>query len=143
MRDFHYTVNVLVKAYLNDTLEHSNCFACAVGNMIADSMNLKYCKQPRHWHELQWESGMNAAWYDFLIDGSNKEEAMIQIRSTGYSLSEIKEIEWAFEHAYRGDSKDEYMFNGLTAVVDVLADIHGIDLTTREEAKKAFVKTSS
>jgi hypothetical protein len=42
MRDFNHTVNVLVKAYLNDTLRHNNCYACAVGNMIASANGFKY-----------------------------------------------------------------------------------------------------
>jgi hypothetical protein len=32
------------------------------------------------------------------------------------------------------------MFNGLMAVVDVLADIHSVDLEKKEAAKALFVK---
>jgi len=31
--NFNDTVDILVKAYLNDTLEHGVCSACAVGNI--------------------------------------------------------------------------------------------------------------
>jgi hypothetical protein len=38
---FENSVDVLVKAYLNDTLEHGQCHACAVGNLIcAETGNL-------------------------------------------------------------------------------------------------------
>lgn len=41
MRDFNHSVNVLVKAYLNNTLAHSTCYACAVGNLVADGIGTK------------------------------------------------------------------------------------------------------
>ncbi len=39
-----------------------------------------------------------------------------------------------------GNLINDWMFNGLMAVVDVLADIHGINLEAKEEAKKLFIK---
>jgi hypothetical protein len=101
---FDNTVSILLKAYLNDELEHDNCAACAVGK-----------------------------WINLL--------ARIRRTKTGYSVHEIHQIEYAFENApYQGDDTEEWMFNGLMAVVDVLAEIHGIDLTAKEEAKKLFVR---
>lgn len=32
---YQKTVDILVKAYFDDTLQHGNCYACAVGNIIA------------------------------------------------------------------------------------------------------------
>ncbi len=35
------TVSILVDAYMNDTLQHGNCFACAVGNIVAANCDVK------------------------------------------------------------------------------------------------------
>lgn len=66
--------------------------------------------------------------------------AYLMIDQTGYSEVELAKIEFAFESADEGSTEDENMFNGLMAVVDVLAEIHGVDLTSKEQAKKLFVK---
>ena len=34
---FSNSVDILVKAYFNDTLRHGNCLACAVGNLMQAS----------------------------------------------------------------------------------------------------------
>jgi hypothetical protein len=154
MRDFNHTVNVLVKAYLNDELAHSFCCACAVGNIIADSIGTK----PRalligncEFDNNVFDNGVPAhVWYDEIHGGFGGEIGRTQIKSTGYSIDELRIIERAFEHAdgkpdqcgmWRGKQTDPtWMFNGLMAVVDVLADIHNIDLTTKETAKALFVK---
>jgi hypothetical protein len=162
MRDFHYTVNVLVKAYLNDTLKHGACTACAVGNIIADSMGLSVRKDFYKWEgdgyseHPEWHAVF--ATQDFgktnPVDLEYYRDcAKDQIDMSGYSPYELARIESAFESHnpfnYDTELMDENdieqmsMFNGLMAVVDVLADIHNIDLSTKEEAKKAFVKTSS
>ena len=39
---FENSVSVLVRAYMNDTLIHGNCFACAVGNLIVDANKYTY-----------------------------------------------------------------------------------------------------
>lgn len=88
-------------------------------------------------------------WFDSISFGeivktdgnfeSNKREA----ESTGYTYEEIAKIENAFEWGWDdkfGQETDDDGYLGLMAVVDVLADIHGIDLTTREETKKLFIK---
>jgi len=41
---FENTVDILVKAYINDTLEHNNCYACAVGNIVAHNMGERFVK---------------------------------------------------------------------------------------------------
>lgn len=132
---FEKTVDVLVKAYLNDTLKHGWCNACAVGNLIADAMG----KHPKH---------IEGAWYRKLIDGldyriegyHDPEEADRQIAILGYTHDEIIKIEHAFEGVDYKLPRDERMFLGLMAVVDVLADIHGIDLEKKDAAKLLFVK---
>src|SRR5689334_8450222 len=149
MRDFNHTVNVLVKAYFKGELKHGNCQACAVGNIcndagaprfyIADFDNMPtFCcgswkavfvttsegrqiKSPKHHSDSEW------------LKAGHEVIAM-----TGYSVKELAKVEYAFETAPKGQSEDEWMFNGLMAVVDVLAEIHQIDLAAKEEAKLLF-----
>lgn len=165
---FQNTVDILVKAYLNDTLQHGNCYACAVGNIVADGLKCKVVKAP---DGLKWSNGMPyPAWCytkpdgwgaAFTTDNGNdynstndpNEVTSVtdfivlqnpivrnQIEATGYTAEDLFKIEFAFEAAYKGRNPEDWMFNGLMAVVDVLAEIHGIDLTQKEVAKSLFVK---
>jgi len=150
MRDFSHTVNVLVKAFMDGTLQISNCAACAVGNMIADSCGYKFKHQGKR---LQWLNG-DVLWHEVFASAYGVPrpvkmynyvgDTKIQIDSTGYALSELQRIEQAFEestaHIKKDDNDIDAQFIGLMAVVDVLADIHGIDLKAKEEAKLLFVK---
>jgi hypothetical protein len=147
---FNQTVNILVQAYLNNTLVHGNCYACAVGNIIASKMNYSFvkCKDDPN-RKVVWETTGGyydttaPMWYTYISmnqPDNMPKQVIDQIKSTGYSFYEIQRIEWAFERCKRSASEDEYMFNGLMAVVDVLADIHSVDLTTRNEAKLLFAK---
>jgi hypothetical protein len=157
MRDFHYTVNVLVKAYLNDTLIHGHPCGCAVGNLIAQDLGLKVIVEGSD--QAGWiggryqETGGGFDWFtvvrpDRIVSKGSRKLGVQQIKATGYSVNEIRRI----EHAFESVQEENDLFNphldpdghkGLMAVVDVLAEIHNIDLSTKEEAKKAFVKTSS
>jgi hypothetical protein len=139
MRDFKHTMDLLVKAYLNDTLIHGNCAACAVGNMIADSMNYSFKREKAtglpdglSWREAYpvWDDVFVTAWGSQDIDKSKYyDRSKEQIDSTGYSMEELARIEYAFEKANKGKTVDDYMFNGLLAVLEVLADIHGVDFS--------------
>lgn len=133
---FEKTVDVLVKAYLNDTLEHGNCSACAVGNIVVSTLGYSYHRREGVLFALEIKNYDN--WYSYLLY-RNSEYGLNQIKATGYTLEDIINIEMAFESA-AGNSRDEMMFNGLIAVVDVLGDIHGIDLEKKEAAKLLFVK---
>lgn len=160
---FEKTVGVLVKAYLNDTLVHGNCYACAVGNIVAQSMGYKLEKDicsSVYWLDKdskeevpypafaysdngkQYPNGWAAV---FCTDGRQTKDpdnyigvAKDQIDSTGYTWMELAKIEKAFESADHRYTDENRMFNGLMAVVDVLAEIHGISLTTREQSKLLF-----
>jgi hypothetical protein len=142
MRNFEHSVNVLVQAYLNDTLEHLNCCACAVGNLVADACGYTYKKSTSRYIKVEWDNGINAAWFDHLLGdmfttNDTNVLGLKQIQSTGYSVEEIDKIERAFESARE---EGDRMFEGLCQVVDVLADIHQVDLKQREEAKAMFIK---
>lgn len=150
MRDFYHSVNILVKAYLNDTLQHGNCYACAIGNMVADSNKIVFTGTSIFRDKKVWDDRSKTPyWQDVFITTECEQifspqqyegEAKRQIDATGYSWQELAKIEYAFESADLGSNEDDYMFNGLMAVVDVLAEIHNIDLQSKEEAKALFVR---
>jgi hypothetical protein len=137
MRDFHHSVNVAVQAYINGTLEHMDCQKCYVGNLIrASGYNLKMNDDA---HETYWLRHLQnkfrkvSVTYDLTI-------AMEQIVCTGYTDEELNRLEYAFEFSEFDLDSDQYMFNGMMAVVEELAKIHNIDLETTEKAKALFVK---
>lgn len=142
MRDFNHTVNILVQAYLNGTLEHGNCKACAVGNIIRGN-GYDIVKDAKRKNETQWLLKIMTDIRGHINRPTAPRVAARQIASTGYSIYELHLIEYSFENCGFGKNEDEYMFNGLMSVVDTLADIHNIDLTAKEEAKKLFVKVET
>lgn len=133
---FEKTVDILVKAYLNDTLEHGNCAACAVGNIVVSVHGYQYYSQSPLTGLKVDEIITYDNWYSVLT-GHESYRGRKEIEKTGYSFKEIRRIEAAFE---RSRDLPDRMFNGLMAVVNVLADIHGVDLQAKEEAKALFVK---
>lgn len=150
---FENTVSILVKAYLSDELAHSLCSACAVGNIVAASIGTRpmRCKTgPTEFENGEFENGEDATLWLDALHNLNCNAGEMQIRATGYTHRELLRIEAAFEAApgrpekpgiWRGKQVDpEWMFNGLMAVVDVLAEIHGVDLSVKESAKLQFVK---
>jgi hypothetical protein len=163
MRDFNHTVNVLVQAYLKNELEHSKCSACAVGNIVAEAIGTKPGRHPdvpRCFMNSYFDDGRQTLWQAVFMTSDGKQSidldlydfgAKDRIDATGYSVIELASIEKAFELAPRPEIaspkhspeytlNEEWMFNGLMAVVDVLAEIHGVDLTQKEQAKLLFVK---
>lgn len=143
MRDFNHTMDLLVKAYMNDTLKHAECEACAVGNICRGDSQWNSCfitvegKQIRAKEdEIIVRSAFGIIKVTSLYDPKNpkdaieiKRQSIDLIASTGYSIDELARIEFTFEKAMRGKNSDDYMFNGLMAVLDVLAEIHEIDLS--------------
>lgn len=140
---FKQTVDKLIHWYLNDELQHGDCAHCVVGNL---------CGGHRTWRHLFMTDSdvgiqlpLHPIQFVFEMEGVKDKDELIRkahdlCRTTGYTVGELMQIEFAFEMAPRGSSEDDYMFNGLCAVVDVLAEIHNIDLSVREEAKLLFVK---
>lgn len=153
---FDNTVSILVKAYFNDELAHKLCCACAVGNIVANALGTKPKRLDNpegvEFDNMLFEDGQRATdWYDYIKNERFSAAAERQVRLTGYTASELNRIEGAFEQApgepnlkkglYRGKCVDpDWMFNGLMAVVETLADIHGVDLETSQNAKKLFIK---
>ena len=131
-KQFDKTIGILVKAYFNETLEHGEPCACAVGNLI-----LANGIKP------SW------VWYNAVRRYSNPcEESNLQIESTGYSIEEIRSIEYAFEFRQLGiegsiemGRKDKDGYLGLMRVVDVLIEIHEGTEQEAKEAKALFETT--
>lgn len=148
---YNRTVGILEQAYLNNTLQHGICTACAVGNIIAGNMGIKVIyREPHVTHSLSGEKfvmhraywvlpngeivdSMGPRWWRhksdiygdanfFLTD--EWREGYEQILATGYSMSEVFMIEAAFENADKGNSEEDWMFNGLMDVINILDQIH-------------------
>jgi hypothetical protein len=141
---FDKTVAILVNAYINNTLVHNNCCACAVGNIIAANMQIKYDPY------LKW-IGRQLAWSKVFVTMPFKSEqvqrpwayngsAKEQIDATGYSWPELALMEAAFESAPKHTTGDERMFRGLMAVIDVLGQLHGLNEEAKHATKALFVK---
>jgi len=158
---YNKTVGILVDAYFNDTLQHGNCHACAVGNLVAANCGYKFVpnrdEERNHVERIIWHNHI-PEWPDvhsvFLrrvyIPGTNsqrlrpelfKGRAKLQIESTGYTFLETAAIEKAFENVPFLGNEEDYMFNGLMAVIDALDKIHeNTDATTTQKTKNKFTR---
>jgi len=154
--EFNNTVSILVKGYLSGTLYKGSCAACAVGNICAAALGVQVdpsdlsdngwvdSEEGPMWHHLFMTNA--GGWQNRFYQQEDFEPELIcnqmgieQAQKTGYTVSDLARIEKAFEGAELGYN-DEASYAGLMAVVDVLADIHGIDLATAEVAKRLFAK---
>lgn len=141
---YQRSIDVLSRAYLNGTLRHSNCHACAVGNLVAAAKGLSFTDR------CNWEVGYPSWQYIHMVDEiskqqkfwrsvEHKEEGLNEIMATGYNVDETARIELAFELTPEG--VNDRMYAGLMAVVDVLDQIHEVDdATITEESKAKFAK---
>jgi hypothetical protein len=129
--EFNKTVDILVKAYLNDTLDAADCKRCAVGNIISqNNPEYDFYQYGESWFRAL---GLNESYRD-LVDFDHPD-----IIKTGYTPEQLIRIESAFmnrDHSCR----DIGIFNDLMAAVEVLAEIHQVDLSVKEAAKQLFVK---
>lgn len=146
---YHKTVDILVQAYFNDTLEHDNCFACAVGNIVASGCNIEL-EKTHGFSAVTWNSLQLPYWKTVFLTGdctqrvnpqNYKGIAKKQIDATGYSWEQLAIIEYAFESAIKGNSSEEYMFNGLMSVIEALDEIHeNKDPEVSTKSKNRFCK---
>jgi hypothetical protein len=156
---YQKTLDILVQAYFNDTLEHANCYACAVGNMIAANCGLKFITAEVT--PVGVFTGAGKLFWNFrnqfdnnpLVlmtrgkcdEGANDEQLELAL-STGYTLRELALIEEAFEMVAYGleldvMQSDKVMFDGLMSVIETLDLIHeNKDEQVTERSKKLFVK---
>lgn len=148
---FDKTVGILVKAYMNDTLTHGECAACAVGNIVAARIGCDVVVGD-HGAFFWVKDGktFGPAWHHVFITRRVRQRinpraykgvVKQQIDLTEYTWQELARVEKVFEKTgknYLFD--DEKKFNSLMAVVDLLAKIDGISLEQTETARKLFVK---
>lgn len=153
---FDKTVNILLEAYRNDTLQHSNCYACAVGNLVAANNGIEInhkvhedCSRTLSWNDRgsMYESTEVTYnnWFVLWSPHARPTEelerlAIEEVLSTGYTLEECKKIEYAFENVSDDGGDDQYMLNGLLAVYDTLCDIHEVDRKEVEAGELVFTK---
>jgi hypothetical protein len=138
---YRKTVDILYAAYFNDTLEHGNCAACAVGNMVAAGCGYSVIK------DMQGKSAWNTdgprySWNNLFTTVNGQQSVhnlyrqdpyvRYEIASTGYPWYELAKIEYAFETADAGTNEEDYMFNGLVAVLEVLKQLHEVEDDTIE-----------
>jgi hypothetical protein len=120
------TVDILYQAYFKDTLRHANCQACAVGNIICANLGaLPNIKEPGSVNYKASDGIVyGIRWSNY---GSHTRNPQLDVTAvTGYSHKEIVKIELAFECVSHGKCAEDYMFNGLVAVLDVLKQIHEV-----------------
>ncbi len=152
------TVDILVQAYFNDTLEHGNYCGCAVGNIIAANFGIELVKSsgkksevhPKMIPDFSYTANRghlenpfhNGIWYYFK-DKNKTPNGVVeqQVVMTGYSWEELLRIERAFENAWGYTTDDERMFCGLMAVIECLDLIHenndtAITLTSKQKFQK-------
>lgn len=154
---YNKTVDILVQAYFNDTLQNGNCWACAVGNIVAGNMGFQYCTSEKLGRLKVWSADKQTAetdgtltkwvltrWLNFDIEP----EIDLQLQSTGYTRKELNLIEKAFENmaarikdVSAGFKGDELMFRGLMRVVECLDRIHeNTSDETTKTSKQKFIK---
>lgn len=147
LEKYHHTISVLLKAYLNETLEKGNQCGCAVGNLIADSCGLtlrignfgNYRVDADNMPDWLYNICTSENGYQELEEEDIEVDVQQAFTATGYSFKELARIEYAFETAAEGYTP-EAEYAGLMAVVEVLADIHQLDKQEAEQSKLLFVK---
>lgn len=155
---YHKTVDILKQAYFDDTLKHGNCFACAVGNIIAANMGKKIIRVKSGfggdisvWDDAVSDNGVHnrnsvtatAYVISSYVNVPAPDDIIKQILATGYSRHELSAIEAAFEKVLCVDryNSDKHMFDGLMAVVECLDEIHqNTDDVVTQTTKKKFEK---
>lgn len=159
---FENSVSVLVRAYMNDTLRHGDCTACAVGNLLGgEPCWNRLFVTPRSISDgltpqLIAKRGQYVASFlgSLYIRDNPSDNVLAQIKrgkaaikKSGYTVKELMRIEYAYEAApgypvgktaQEAETDDTWMFNGLMAVVEVLAEIHGVDLSVKEQGIGQF-----
>jgi len=143
---YRKTCDILFDAYFNDTLEHGQCCACAVGNIVAANMGLTIIKDGDGmfiWENYEcYNNGHFLGWFYPVREGTlPTNQQLAEINSTGYEIYELNQIESAFERSGGYFTNDEKMFNGLCAVIEVLNKIHEVEEDTQTVRFKNHYKS--
>lgn len=147
---FDRTVSVLVKAYFEGTLEHFDCCACAVGNLVSAAKNYSILGKGAESHVWETQDGdiITDSWGYVHCGGEMNPPSkdipnwiynlgLDELRSTGYTEEQTLRIERAFEVCDWYDAEDP-QYIGLMSVIDELQKIHNCSDQEKEEAKALF-----
>lgn len=137
------SIEVLQRAYLNETLTAGDCNACAVGNLVAAS---SYEGASMDWRYVFCTNTISNTqeFYDpSCYDDEQYSLGLEAIKATDYSVDELARIEFAFEKALsEEEAKDmpehQSQWIRLQAVLKVLFDIEGIEYD--EEVEQPFLE---
>ncbi len=151
---FERAYNALLDAYNNNTLAKNSCTACAVGNIVASALNAEVTRRIDEYGFIEFKCDLdNRSWYrligyDFYLSSSARQRAIEAITLTGYSVSELKEVERLFEDntrigsmAYKHYSEKEIkqdQYKGLVAVVDYLLSLEEVEQTIKDTKEAQF-----
>tara|TARA_R110001599_G_scaffold89580_4_gene237119 strand:+ start:928 stop:1395 length:468 start_codon:yes stop_codon:yes gene_type:complete len=128
---YQKSVDILLDSYNAGTLFHSNCSACAVGNLIAANNNIELVESTSRFggQTATWSEGRPIWQLVFFTTLEGQEVFMncykgsekTEIDSTGIPLTELMAIEKAFESVSEEENNGQY--KGLCAVLDVMKDM--------------------
>lgn len=145
---FDRTIAILVDCYFGKTLRHFNCYACAVGNLVAANCGIGYKKCSESMYGIIYDTingdtyqPEESAWFKIIRKDKPTPLTHFEVDATGYSIDELILIEDAFESANPNQQAyvDADGFNGLMAVIDALIDIHEAPIEQAAEAKQLFL----
>ena len=155
---YRKTVDILLDAYNNGTLISGNCYACAVGNIIAANMGMKITRtrvgafNDLHWegyppYGSAWNRDSLKNWIVAIYCGCVYKERIVgeikdQIESTGYTAEELADIENNFEHPHLviRESGENLYLRRLKAVLTTLKQIHSVEQVIAEESVERLEK---
>lgn len=158
-------VDILRQAYMDDTLVAGKGCECGLGNIIyamakdadADEETSKYLSGAwtKAFYTVPRDNDMarllavmgaigiyrqDASRMQVMpLDEPNK-HAMTALTITHLPVKVLLDLEWEFETNQIGDTKDEKMFNGLVACIDVLDRYFGTGDYAKGETKEKFVQ---
>lgn len=135
------SIEILQRAYLEETLKAGDCEACAVGNLVAKS---GYEGKSYDWRFIFVTSKGEQHFFNrFEAAPEQIIRGYMAIEATGYSITELARIEYAFETALTSEEAKELPVHEeqwirLQAVLKVLFDIEGISYD--QEVEKPFLE---
>ena len=137
-------IDIFLDAINNNTLAKGTCVACAVGNLVSHELNIK--PEIKGTFDEDGKLHLNSQWGTIVLgmNRGNKEEGLKQCNLTDFNISELNEIEKAFEtntkikwSDYDSFSKEEIradQIKGLEAVVKTMLNFNN----SKENVKEIF-----
>lgn len=129
---FEKTIDILVKAFQQDTLNYWSPCGCAVGNLCAAASGYTVIKPYKYsegsifkelsyilaWKGLSDQAIFRPNWTQVFSDGcvyndnsSHKAEGEKELLATGYTIDELIKIEAAFKRGWQYDLRGEAVFD--------------------------------